>query len=434
VFGNKAIMMVMNFMLMPVISRIYDQEAFGVFGLLNNMVLVGAAIIGFKLSDTFILKVPEEEFKRLARVVVSLILLGVFVLFVIAVLFGQAILGSFGVALPAGVIVLIPVVMGLFALQEMQVNHTRRINAFKRSAMISTSTDLVGRLSAIAYGLTVAGNFVGLWGKEILRVVLAYTIRAKSIFGGRILPVPFKVTTFLEIRQVLKEYYKFPAYQMPSVLASMFYAGLPLYLIGRYFNIEMLGEYTMAMTMLNFPTYILANSIVAVYQRSAANWIKNEPEKLRTSSLWLFIFMLFIGSVGFGLVYWNGERLFGLFLGEKWQNAGLLAGIMSPMFFARMVAPPIVSLRIVMNTQHWNLIMNLLAVIVTAAAFIVGIRNDDTFLSVIGMVTVFNTVLVVISIFMVFHAIGVKLYKPLLWGIIVLIFGGILSYLPHVFF
>lgn len=422
--------MLSGFLLMPVLSRLFDNEAFGTFGLLNNMMLTASGIIGFKLSEAFILRMDEDEFHKLARVAMTSIILGVLLLLAICLIFRESLFNFFGLDVPFWVVVVSPIICGVYAFREYQGNHIRKLESYKKISFISSSADVAGRLISVGIGVAVSTAFWGLWIKEVFKALLIILTSSRLIFSGRLLPTSPILASITETKYIFRKYYQFPAYQMPSVLAAMLAAGLPLYLIGRQFNVGSLGDFTMVLTLLSFPTNLLSRSIASVFQQRAAKWYKKEPDKLSESIELLCYSLTALGAIIFGLVYWSGPILFKTFLGDNWGNAGIYASIMSPLFLVRMLSPPIVSLRTVTNEQNWNLIFNLLAVAGSAFSFWFGNLHDYTLSQVLILFTLINTVLLVLSMGLVLVKSGVNLLKTLIVLLFIVLLCSGITYLP----
>jgi len=418
---------------MPVLAHIYDKEAFGTFGVLNNLIMVSATIIGFKLSEAFILDMQEGKFKALARTSMHVILIGILIMFLVCALIGPILFQFLGLSTPYWVALVIPIFSGCFALEELQINYIRRLKEFKRSATVASSMVLTSRLAAIGFGFGVVADFTGLLFKELLRVLGNLFIRSRIILSGKPFPVKIGFSRWSEVRAVLKEYYQFPRYQMPSVLAGMLYGSIPLYFIGGHYGIDALGDFTMVITLLGFPLLILTNSIVSVFQRSAADWVNNDPDKLSRASFYVLVALTFIAACGFGLVYWFGESIFSLYLGEKWKTAGAMAIILSPLFLARTVAPIMESLRVVMHTQNLNLVFRILALTTTLLCFILGRWMNWDLDTVLHYMTVINSALILTSILSVLHKLRVNLFKATLALGSVILLGLGIAFTPNFF-
>src|SRR5690606_34244518 len=66
---------------------------------------------------------------------------------------------------------------------------------------------------------------------------------------------------------VLKSYWRFPAYTLPHSLASKAVPEIPVVMIGAFFGSATAGIYSVARRALNQPMYLLANNIGSVFHR-----------------------------------------------------------------------------------------------------------------------------------------------------------------------
>lgn len=421
-FGGKSLSLVISFLLTPVLSRIFDQEAFGQFGLYNTLVNLCALLVGLSLSESFILPMAEDRFRRTARATATLIVVGVVFLALVTALAGAEVFSGIGLVADPLLLMAFPVMVALYAADIFQTDHARRVKAFRETAAIGSFGQLLARVSGIAIGRFLDATYLGLTAKEVVRVVFTLLARWAWIFrkGQRFLP---RLMPVREVGDVLRDQWRFPAYQLPANLVRYLVGSLPIVLAGRYFAPSQVGDLTMAMTMVNYPVFILSTSIISVYQPRAGELLREQPERLRKSTRWLFLLLLGIGSLGYGVVLWYGPQLFRFVLGGPWYSSGELASALVPLFTLRMASPLVMSLNLHLDRQSWNLYHNLAAVGLTVAAFAVGLYADVPLVPLIGAYAWANTLLLFFFTAMTFRRLEIGLWGMLVRTIVVLVFG-----------
>jgi O-antigen/teichoic acid export membrane protein len=213
-------------------------------------------------------------------------------------------------------------------------------NRKKEYNLILTNTILISVISpliSIPTGLLVNGPF-GLFFSLIIGQITAYfflSFRLKRTYN---LKLSFKKFNLLVA--YAKKHIDFPKYILPSYFMGRMAKQLPVFMINRFFGLEILGVYNLATRMLGLPSQLLTNSISEVFrQRLSEEIIKTNQavqlfKKTFTSlalilTLPLFIILLF------------GPQLFTLFFGQNWVAAGQMSQILIWYYSFQMAISPL---------------------------------------------------------------------------------------------
>ena len=155
-----------------------------------------------------------------------------------------------------------------------------------------------------------------------------------------------------------REYREFPCFAAPTNLLNQGSKNLPLLLLGLFFNPVVAGFYTMANRLL---LVSLQPGVKAVRQSFLAEIAKrkNKGEKIRPLFIQTTMWIGIVGALPMFAVYYWGEPIFGLFLGDKWVAAGLYAGILSPWILTVFMITPASAMYVVCRTQPLWLKLNI---------------------------------------------------------------------------
>ncbi|MBL7965039.1 MAG: oligosaccharide flippase family protein [Flavobacteriales bacterium] len=430
--GGKAITMVVGLVLTPILSRIYAQETFGTFGLLNSMAIIGASVAGLRLSDAFILPRSERGFTSLVRVTAwSCVVL--FLLFTACLLiFQRPLFSMLNMDLPWTTALLIPLFILLYAAEDIQVNWVRRLKAFRQVSMVDPLGQFSSRVFAIGMGLAMPSHW-WLFLKEAVRVLVNTILRWRWILSPHVTWSHFKPPRRREVRTVLRRYWRLPVFRVPTALVGTFTNALPAYMVAAFYDATAVGDLTMAATLLTFPLFLFANTMDSVFQQKAAELRDRGTVELMRGTLQLYTLLLLLGSLVFGVVYWYGDQLFSVFLGGQWERSGRLAMALAPWYLSRMINAPVVGLRLVLDKQHWDLAYTVLSGLFIAGCLAVtnplgrGLEFDIFWMSMV------NALLMLISSIASLTSAGIRPVVALLVTVAMVGLGALLTGLPALF-
>ena len=153
--------------------------------------------------------------------------------------------------------------------------------------------------------------------------------------------------------------------------------------------------------MLEIPIiFISANVSKVCFQRICED-IREERPVSRT----LFKVTLVLAAcsaVAFGVIYWIAPPVCEVVFGEGYSTAGVYIQCLCLMYATRLVSSSFAGLFTAFNKQGIELLLNILLVVFSAAAFIVAVSFSlpiESFLSVVGTGYMVVYVILLISVF-----------------------------------
>ena len=134
-----------------------------------------------------------------------------------------------------------------------------------------------------------------------------------------------------------------------------------------------------ALRVVMLPTAFVAAAIGQVFYKEISS--KFEQNILSTNDFWKVWKVLFLlGIIPFTLLFFFGKNIFEVVLGEEWILAGQMAAILAIRGFINFIGSPTSSGLIVLNKQHYNLILTTIRIIYTFLLLFWAASKNDIFL------------------------------------------------------
>ena len=364
--SGKVVAMTISMLVMPVISRLFHPDVYGVVALYVSITAILATIGTLSFPQAIIL--PEKDKSAAELFLLSVISLVIwafilwFALLVVWMLIGN-LYTDMGVWLWT-----LPLAAVLFGLQQASENWLTRCRRFKISVAGDISqtalTSSVRIVSGLQYGShlwpLISGYLIGLLGRLLIymRIYPPIITNLKGISIGKL------ASTAGEFRQ-------FPFFNMPAALSFSLNAQLPVLLIGYFFTAEVIGHYAMVQGLLVTTTMMLGESVRRVYLHRVTQF-KFTTMQLRADYSKMLMIMGGIAIVPAALLIVYGEPLFALLLGDEWADAGRYAALLTPWFYIQWLSMPAAALVIRLKKQRFWLTLQQALLWVQLAGMITG--------------------------------------------------------------
>jgi O-antigen/teichoic acid export membrane protein len=401
VMSGTALAQIFSFAMMPVISRLFTAEDFGVFGTFQSILGVVSAGITLQYIQAIVLpKEKKDAINVFFASVIAVVLIAV-ILFVASVLFQDHVLGV--INLPAIWYVYLAILASLIAgMNQAFQAWCIRVKAFKH-----TSLSQVIR-SIISSGIfLVAGSMhIGALGL-ILGTIIANT--AASLNLARVFVADLvnfrKDVSRKKIVEVANEYRDFPLYAAPQNLMNALSQGLPVLLLGHFYGIEVAGFYAFGVKMLQAPMGLVLNPLRQVLFQKATETYNQGGDLFRlyiktTAGL---VAVAFVPSLV--LFIW-APQIFLFVFGEAWFEAGVYARwLVLWLFIGFSNVPSVLFARIL--RQQRNLFIYECVILGTRIAILV---LGGIYFSQLSTIIFFSVLGFVLNLFLIFF-VGVLIYR-----------------------
>ena len=320
-----------------VLSRIYTEEDFGVFGLYMNILNITIIFSTAKYELAILLPKSDRESVNLLGLS-ALISAGVsLVLLVVVILFNDLLCRWLGSSEISPWLYLVPLSTLLVGLFQSLRNYSNREKRYRLIAGANIGQSLSNSLLKLGLGLVIAGAaglifgvvFGQLAGFMVFLVVHLRTNRHKSTW-----------LNFPEMKRLAKQYSLFPRYNMWQGLINNFSGALPVFMFSAYFSTAVAGLYTFGYMILYRPVSLVANAFYQVmFQRFVE---KQHLERPILQEVRLFIRRTVqVLLIPFLLTGIFAPAIFGFLFGENWTEAGRYAQIILPWIFMVSLVMPL---------------------------------------------------------------------------------------------
>jgi O-antigen/teichoic acid export membrane protein len=371
---NGAII-VIQLLLSPVITRLYDPGEYGIFALFNSIVMNLALVGSLRYTEAIVIAENEEERTDLISLVLLLVTgVGVVTLITLFIFYKEIAL-FLNLKGAAEILFLIPFSFFLSSVIELLVNiHVHR-KKFLRNGFAGFVLNSGSRVSSIAYAVMMTGRSGGLIIGDFVGKVAC--LLSLTLFPGKRNDdqKPFLSAVIRpSVGLVAKKYRSFSLYYLPSQLLVSFSGHIPLYFFQWVYGATMVGAYAFAASLLDMFNRLVPYSLGPVLLKKASD-LKNISHDLLCDR----VYKLFLVMLGAGTVIYSGFALLGRIVlpfvfGSSWELTGIFSGILAVSFTFGFVASALSEVYNVLKRQRFLLVNTFLTILLKAVAIILIIQ------------------------------------------------------------
>jgi O-antigen/teichoic acid export membrane protein len=308
--------------LMPVLSRMYGQAAFGI--LASFQAILGIAYsVGVLGYHAPIVIEPEERKAEAIMKLCFFLSIGLSVL-VTGILYLP--IDYFETYKHLEIAVGIAVFLQLMNL--IYTNWNVRHQQFRRNAVyhIIQSVAIFVFQFILFYLFSVYGLVVGL--------ILGYFV--SNLYMRHKIKIPLTGFHKDMIYRVAKRYLDFPKYFVPANSIDSFSSHLPVLFLTPFFSLEQIGLYGLSYKVMMQPVNLISNNVNSILL-SEMSTRKNNTQPVSKLYMKLFLCLLIAGVLFALCIITMGENLFAFVFGAAWRESGAIAIALTPLFIALLI-------------------------------------------------------------------------------------------------
>jgi O-antigen/teichoic acid export membrane protein len=368
----------------PVLTRIYSPEDYGVLALYTSLVMMLAPILTLRYVQAIPLPKTDGIAINLFFVCLKLILFGSFVSALIFSTFGSTILSWFDMHSLVSWWPLIVLGSAGAALYESLSLWATRKRQYKILAKTQITQSLLGNIAKIALGLIAIRPAGLLIGQFIAQSGGIGSLTKQSWRDFK------KLKSRLSRKKCLfaaKYYRDFPFYRLPSHVLMVGSLQAPVLMMAALFNKELTGQLSLAILALSLPTSLIGSAVAKAYYAEIAALGKNNIGKIRKISFSVQKRLFSIGLPLTVLAALIGEFLFVGVFGEKWRIAGSYAALLAPFILFQFTSAPLMEVINVVGSQLNFLILHLLRILGLIGLFFLvkrALLDSDEFVLILS--------------------------------------------------
>lgn len=346
---------VVTILAMPVLSRLYSPEEFGLFALVFSTISMLGYIAGGTYENAIILPKENEDALKLLKLSIS-----------VSIIFATTI----AIALPflitplnssndfkglTSYIWIIPIGVLLLGLIQAFTYYHTRIKNFKSIA----SNKVLQNSSVTAVNISIGLTSPAVWGLisgYITGQVLSAALLIKKA------KINFSTLRQIKIGNVAKEYSNFPIFLAPMLLLNTFSVNILVYLFSIFFDQTTVGLYSQANKAINYPLFFITASFSGVFYQKLNVSVNRKAIYFKS-----VIYSVFTGFILLLPVMIWGEELFVFVFGKQWAQAGHMAAILCPLTILSFAVRNVNETFSVMKKNHLLLIWQIIYLFVAIA-------------------------------------------------------------------
>ncbi len=390
----------------PLITRIYTPDAFGIMVYLTSLVNILSLSATLRYENAIVLPAEDRDANNLFLICLSLItviticfgLVSLFQKEFITVLLKKAWLKDWIYVVPTGVFI-VSVFRTLTFVQA-------RYKSFKLLSLSRIAVSISSASIKIVLGLLIAPSVAWLVIGNLGSPLVAIVILGYSLYKFNRLRIDSDFS-FNQLKKVAKRYNKFPRYFFPTSLINSISQNLPVFLLAYYFGEATIGFYGLANTVLRRPISIMSESFSKVFLQKAAE-DQNNKKDIRKSFIKGTLGLIMIGIVPFGLLSVEGEWIFSILFGGKWNEAGIYAQILAPWLFFGFINAPANQIIIIREALRFGFFFNLVLILCRIGSIVGGYY---LFADIYKVLILFSASGVILNIIYIYYAYRLTLTK-----------------------
>lgn len=328
---------------MPVITRLYGPEAYGVLGtfLSVTMMLIPVAALTYPIA--IVLPKRDDDARGLVRL--SLLVATLLTLLVAAVLglFGERIATRLEIGIIEPYLMLIPVVMFSAAALEICQQWLFRTQRFRITASVAVGHSMLFNTLRTIGGLVQSSALV-----LVCTTALQQTLHAAMLGLALRRAGPHADSQPQEagseparLGELARRHRDFPLYRAPVMLINATSQHLPTLVLAAYFGPAAAGFFALCKQALTMPTNMIGKSVADVYYPRISRAI-HDREPVAAMLLKATAALGLVGLVPFSVVVIFGPWLFSFVFGEQWHVAGEFARWMALAEYVVFISRPCV--------------------------------------------------------------------------------------------
>ncbi len=322
VFGQA-----LGFLVLPLLSRLYDPEAFGHFQLYQSATLVLVVFVSLRFEVALL----RAQDGRELQATLMLCMISTFATAALSTAAWATVTAIYPVLyqlMPVPVWVVGPIVILIGVFQFLGYVVTRE-HLYRESANSKITQAVTYSTFAVAFGVAVSS--VGLILADALSRLCASIQLLRSLRGRNL--NDFYNISFSYLKSTAYKFREFPLITVfGGVINSLGIVATPIMIYSK-FSAEVSGQFALVERAISFPIAMIVGAVSQVYMANMAKAVRENPEQVKLLFHSLLKNLAVIAIAPSILAFLIAPYAFTVIFGSEWQLAGVLAQIMIPTYF-----------------------------------------------------------------------------------------------------
>jgi O-antigen/teichoic acid export membrane protein len=376
VASGTAIAQLIGVGVMPLLTRLYSLEEFGIFTIFSSSVLIFGVFATGRYEYAILEKKSDKDaWDVLCTISILSVIFSISILMLVFIShdFIESILSiqvSLSMIFMAGVSIFFTGINLAFHywLTRQQQYYILSKSRVLGAIVLAFTSSILGFIEFGAEGLII-GMIFGQCVKFLYIII-----------KSRALNLDFPWPGWQKVFTAAKKNLEYPLYLVPSGILNRFSSQSHILLLSSFFGVSAAGSLGMYQRVIGIPIGLLGRSILDVFRQHASVELNDNGECL-TLFYSTVIKLFLLGLTPFVLLLTMAPTMFEFVFGPEWKVAGEYAQILSWIFIFGFVVSPVSSLFLLARKQKLHLIMQIYLLATTLPALYIGHLYEDVFLA-----------------------------------------------------
>lgn len=386
-----------TFLSMPVITRLYTPQDFGLLATFTSLIGIIAPVVTLSYANAISMPKSDEDAISIASLCMFCTLIIVPLTFIIVLLFGANIADLLNLSNNKYILYFLPLLMFVSAFLFVAEQLSVRYGFFKAKAKSYVISIFSANLMKIIFGFIFPNGIV-------LIIILILTRLVNLVSLIKLVPntKDFNFTTWFNfngIRSFAQEYKDFPLYRLPQGIINGITLGLPVVIITSFLGVSAAGQYSLAVLILGAPVMLLGQVVGDVlYPRiTRALLDKTEDATRLFDKINFFLALISIGV--FSVVIFFGDIIFEFLFGKQWIVAGQYSQWLSIWMAGILITRSCISAIPALKLQRFLLLYEIAGLLIRVVVLYLGFCFLKSDVDVIAIYSLFGFILTIVLLF-----------------------------------
>lgn len=355
--------------IMPILTRIYSPEDFGLLALYIAILSVVSVAATGRYELSIMLPEKDEDARILLQASAFIAFTLGMILFVLLFFFAEYLASFLGNPDIKKWLYLVPFTVSMTGLYQALTYWSNRQKRFKDTAVSRVNQSLSqGFFQAVfSFSKQSGGLIIG----QTIGVFFGclYLLLKKRNYKRLITKVNIK-KTLLQLRR----YRDFPKYSIGGALCDNAAIQMPILILTKYYSSAVTGMFSLTFRVLSIPSILISSALSQVLFQKIVEINNTRPRELYSFTIKVFFSLLIVFLPVIPLMWFLGEDIFSFVFGEEWKVAGEYAGYLTIAVAVRFCISPLSAIMTLNSNLKKGVIWQVLYLITITITLLIGSR------------------------------------------------------------
>lgn len=320
----------------PLLTRLYTEEHFGVYGAFNALAMVLAVVATGRYHLAIML--PAKDKNAISLTIGSVIISFVYSVIIAFLLYlmGSQAFAFFGYEKVLSYMYYLPIVIFFVGSWNALNFWSSRNKTFSQNAKSK-----IGQSVSYATSSTILGwqSFASIGGEGLIfGRTLSYFMGCMLLINKKLFVI-IKKNSIKRIIHNLKIYQNYPKFTVLPALLDTASLQAPFFIIGKYYSIALLGYYSLTYMIISIPSVFIGASFSQVFYQRISE-LNRSKGSLKAFFLKNTLIIFTINLSIYLVIFLFGTTIFTIIYGYNWVESGQYAEILSIGFLVKSTVSP----------------------------------------------------------------------------------------------